>query len=105
MGSSGEVENMERDEKAVEKSEKDVKLDKWMKPFDLGWRREVVLRLITGSNYCDIYYFHPSGKKLRSLTEVKANCRFFRFCFHLLSFRNDANPGSGFDTTIFQFPI
>ncbi|KAL0274691.1 UNVERIFIED_CONTAM: hypothetical protein PYX00_002761 [Menopon gallinae] len=73
MGSSGEVENMKKNGKPLAESEKEVNLDKWMKPFKLGWRREVVLRLITGSNYCDIYYFHPSGKKLRSLTEVKAN--------------------------------
>lgn len=50
-----------------------------MKPFALGWTREVVNRVITKNRNlnCDIYYFTPSGKKIRSLTEIRANCKSF----------------------------
>ncbi|KAI9554373.1 hypothetical protein GHT06_019645 [Daphnia sinensis] len=42
-------------------------------PFKKGWKREVVYRAIVGNerrNMCDIYYFAPDGKKLRSGREV-----------------------------------
>lgn len=48
---------------------------KLLQPFALGWKREVVMRIITDNKKpnCDIYYFDPNGKKLRSTAEVKAN--------------------------------
>ncbi|EEB14464.1 conserved hypothetical protein [Pediculus humanus corporis] len=56
---------------------KDCKLDDelLLKPFELGWTREVVKRVVTKNRNlnCDIYYFSPSGKKIRSLTEIKLN--------------------------------
>ncbi|XP_045030104.1 uncharacterized protein LOC116922522 isoform X4 [Daphnia magna] len=42
-------------------------------PFKKGWKREVVYRAIVGNerrNMCDIYYFTPDGKKLRSGREL-----------------------------------
>ena len=58
---------------------KDCKLDDelLLKPFELGWTREVVKRVVTKNRNlnCDIYYFSPSGKKIRSLTEIKLNCK------------------------------
>lgn len=47
-------------------------------PFEYGWRREVVTRGISAREdgiSRDVYYFHPSGKKLRSLREVSEKCK------------------------------
>ncbi|KAK6999160.1 histone-lysine N-methyltransferase SETMAR [Biomphalaria glabrata] len=45
------------------------------KPFMHGWKREIVYRNTSGNNgklQCDVYYFPPKGKKLRSLVEVSS---------------------------------
>merc|ERR1712071_30723 len=44
-----------------------------MEPFENGWRREVVYRATVDpgtKTLCDIYYYAPDGKKLRSGREV-----------------------------------
>lgn len=55
----------------------DLSNPKYLVPFEYGWKREVVTRAITSKEdgiSKDIYYFHPSGKKLRSLREVSEKC-------------------------------
>ncbi|KAL0266923.1 UNVERIFIED_CONTAM: hypothetical protein PYX00_009333 [Menopon gallinae] len=55
------------------KSNVDLSNPKYLVPFEFGWRREVVTRGISAREdgiSRDVYYFHPSGKKLRSLREV-----------------------------------
>lgn len=44
----------------------------FLKPLESGWKREMVLRNPTGDNKrrVDVYYYTPSGKKLRSLKSV-----------------------------------
>ncbi|KAK6641980.1 hypothetical protein RUM44_013703 [Polyplax serrata] len=59
--------------KGSRKSMIDLSNPKYLVPFEYGWKREVVTRAITSKEdgiSKDIYYFHPSGKKLRSLREV-----------------------------------
>ena len=44
--------------------------------FVLGWRRELVERSNSNSSVrADVYYFSPSGKKLRSSNEVNDYCK------------------------------
>ncbi|KAK9512651.1 hypothetical protein O3M35_001028 [Rhynocoris fuscipes] len=48
---------------------------KFKKPFELGWMRELVYRSTGDSalkRNADVYYFTPSGKKLRSAKEVSS---------------------------------
>nr|XP_053647502.1 uncharacterized protein LOC128699011 [Cherax quadricarinatus]XP_053647503.1 uncharacterized protein LOC128699011 [Cherax quadricarinatus] len=44
--------------------------DTYRLPLEIGWIREVVIRLTTSHSKCDIYYHPPLGKKLRSLIEI-----------------------------------
>ncbi|KAK6634380.1 hypothetical protein RUM43_011781 [Polyplax serrata] len=66
---------LDESKKVVKGSKQPVIDDCLMKPFALGWTREVVNRIITNNRNlnCDIYYISPSGKKIRSLTEIKSN--------------------------------
>lgn len=59
----------------LNKKNSEVENKKFLKPFELGWKREVVMRVVTDSKKpnCDIYYFHPNGRKFRSMAEIKAN--------------------------------
>ncbi|XP_049795818.1 uncharacterized protein LOC126210592 isoform X2 [Schistocerca nitens] len=46
------------------------------KPLDMGWKREIVFRSAGGSStkgLADVYYFTPSGKKVRSNREMMEN--------------------------------
>lgn len=45
------------------------------KPFDFGWKRELVYRAVTGvsKEKGEVYYITPSGKKLRTKGEMAAN--------------------------------
>ncbi|XP_046982335.1 uncharacterized protein LOC124551348 isoform X1 [Schistocerca americana] len=46
------------------------------KPLDMGWKREIVFRSAGGSStkgLADVYYFTPSGKKVRSTREMMEN--------------------------------
>ena len=51
------------------------------KPFEVGWKREVVLRgtvTSSGKKIGDVYYFSPDKKtKLRSYVEMGLYCKFF----------------------------
>lgn len=57
------------------------------KPFELGWKREVVLRgnqaayaLTPGKKAGDVYYHLPDGRsKLRSYVEMGMYRKFFKF--------------------------
>ena len=45
-----------------------------------GWRREVVYRATVDpgtKTLCDVYYYTPDGKKLRSGREVAEYCKRF----------------------------
>ncbi|XP_054265236.1 uncharacterized protein LOC128988068 isoform X5 [Macrosteles quadrilineatus] len=45
----------------------------FLKPFDYGWKRELVFRSTSDSatkKQGDVYYYTPKGKKLRSLREI-----------------------------------
>lgn len=56
---------------------------RYLKPFEMGWRRELVYRAGTinsssenlGKRAGDIYYYTPSGKKIRSMREITENLR------------------------------
>ncbi|XP_005107503.1 uncharacterized protein LOC101864548 [Aplysia californica] len=48
-------------------------LEHLRKPFKYGWKRELVYRNATdsgGNRMCDVYYFPPKGRKLRSMVEI-----------------------------------
>lgn len=48
----------------------------YKKPFDYGWKRELVYRAVTGASKekGEVYYITPSGgKKLRTKSELQAN--------------------------------
>lgn len=50
----------------------------YLKPFEYGWKRELVYRATLDSNMKrngDIYYYTPAGKKLRSMREVADNLK------------------------------
>lgn len=50
----------------------------YLKPFEHGWRRELVYRSTLDKNMrknSDVYYFTPSGKCLRSMKMVKQNLK------------------------------
>ncbi|VVC46219.1 Methyl-CpG DNA binding,DNA-binding domain [Cinara cedri] len=53
---------------AIERLYKILLYPKLNRPFDFGWRREVVHR--ANGNAIDIYYFAPENIKLRSKPEV-----------------------------------
>uniref|UniRef100_A0A1B6H4Z9 PHD-type domain-containing protein n=1 Tax=Cuerna arida TaxID=1464854 RepID=A0A1B6H4Z9_9HEMI len=51
----------------------DISNPAFLKPFDFGWKRELVYRSTNDSQnrrQGDIYYYTPKGKKLRSLREI-----------------------------------
>lgn len=56
---------------------------RYLKPFELGWKRELVYRAGTinsssenlGKRAGDIYYYTPSGKKIRSMREITENLK------------------------------
>lgn len=50
----------------------------YLKPFKLGWKRELVYRATSDNplkRSGDIYYYTPTGKKLRSMREISDNLR------------------------------
>lgn len=50
----------------------------YQKPFEHGWKRELVYRATLDSNMKrngDVYYYTPSGKKVRSMREVAENLK------------------------------
>jgi len=58
-------------------------LAQFRKPFELGWKREVVLRgtvTSSGKKIGDVYYFSPDKKtKLRSYVEMGLFCKKNKF--------------------------
>ncbi|XP_059607831.1 uncharacterized protein LOC132255720 isoform X1 [Phlebotomus argentipes] len=54
-----------------------VKLDDpaFRKPFEYGWKRELVYRAVAGisKEKGEVYYFTPTSKKLRTRTEIQQN--------------------------------
>lgn len=56
----------------------DLSDPKYLKPFKYGWKRELVWRATNDTNSKrngDIYYYTPSGKKVRSMREVAENLK------------------------------
>lgn len=57
----------------------DVNNPAYLKPFEFGWKRELVYRgtsdLNTSKRQGDIYYYTPGGKKVRSMREVAENLK------------------------------
>lgn len=49
--------------------------DIYKKPFEYGWKRELVLRAIPDQSKekGEVYYITPTGKKLRTRTEIQMN--------------------------------
>lgn len=50
----------------------------YLKPLDHGWKRELVYRATPDSNMKrngDVYYYTPTGKKVRSMREVAENLK------------------------------
>lgn len=70
-----------------------VKNEAYKKPFEQGWKRELVYRGVgetsQGKRKADIYYFAPNNKKLRSMVEIDRHRKsefssfyfFVRLCF------------------------
>ncbi|XP_069688830.1 uncharacterized protein [Periplaneta americana] len=59
--------------KSSKKFSTDMSDPAYLKPFEYGWKRELVHRSNTrdsGKRQSDVYYYTPSGKKVRSLREV-----------------------------------
>nr|XP_018899507.1 PREDICTED: proteoglycan 4-like isoform X1 [Bemisia tabaci] len=58
--------------KKMRKNIVDISDPRYLKPFEFGWRRELVYRATNedGKRQGDIYYYTPSGKKVRSQREV-----------------------------------
>lgn len=60
----------------------DIKDPKYLVPFETGWKREVVQRLIVGNppasgrRLYDIYYYTPENQRLRTRKEIEAYCKF-----------------------------
>ncbi|KAG5897923.1 hypothetical protein JTB14_014037 [Gonioctena quinquepunctata] len=56
----------------------DLSDPKFLKPFDFGWKRELVWRATSdlgSKRNGDIYYYTPTGKKVRSMREVAENLK------------------------------
>lgn len=56
----------------------DLSNPNYLKPFKYGWKRELVYRATSDSSVKrngDIYYYTPSGKKVRSMREVSENLK------------------------------
>ncbi|KRT81253.1 F-box domain-containing protein, partial [Oryctes borbonicus] len=56
----------------------DLSNPNFLKPFQFGWKRELVYRATTDSSAKrngDIYYYTPHGKKVRSMREVSENLK------------------------------
>ncbi|XP_049825722.1 uncharacterized protein LOC109595867 isoform X2 [Aethina tumida] len=56
----------------------DITNPNFLKPFKYGWKRELVWRATFDSNQKrngDIYYYTPTGKKVRSMREVSENLK------------------------------
>nr|XP_023012278.1 nascent polypeptide-associated complex subunit alpha, muscle-specific form [Leptinotarsa decemlineata] len=56
----------------------DLSDPKYLKPFNFGWKRELVWRAtneVGSKRNGDIYYYTPSGKKVRSMREVSENLK------------------------------
>lgn len=56
----------------------DLSNPNFLKPFKYGWKRELVYRATSDSplrRNGDIYYYTPSGKKVRSMREVAENLK------------------------------
>nr|XP_022919124.1 uncharacterized protein LOC111427960 isoform X3 [Onthophagus taurus] len=54
----------------------DLNNPNFLKPFEFGWKRELVYRATSDSltkKQGDIYYYTPAGKKVRSMREVSEN--------------------------------
>lgn len=54
----------------------DITDEKYKKPFEFGWKRELVYRsqmpdTRTKSDKAEVYYITPSGKKLRTKNEIQ----------------------------------
>lgn len=50
----------------------------FLKPFKYGWKRELVYRATSDTSLKrngDVYYYTPSGKKVRSMREVSENLK------------------------------
>lgn len=50
----------------------------YLKPFEYGWKRELVYRATLDTNMKrngDVYYYTPGGKKVRSMREVAENLK------------------------------
>lgn len=48
----------------------------YLRPFEFGWKRELVWRGTfehESDRKCDIYYYTPTGRKVRSMREVAEN--------------------------------
>ncbi|CAG9861460.1 unnamed protein product [Phyllotreta striolata] len=70
-------EKLERTESTNSGNETDTSMGhsdpKYLKPFEFGWKRELVWRLTydeSKGRQGDVYYFTPTGKKVRSRREV-----------------------------------
>lgn len=65
---------------AIKKQKMSVDLSdpRFLKPFKFGWKRELVWRAtgdIGNKRNGDIYYYTPTGKKVRSMREVAENLK------------------------------
>ncbi|GJQ86074.1 hypothetical protein Trydic_g10044 [Trypoxylus dichotomus] len=61
----------------------------FLKPFHFGWKRELVYRATTDNSTKrngDIYYYTPSGKKVRSMREVSENLKNKELCLDDFTF-------------------
>lgn len=66
----------------------------YLKPFEHGWKREVVYRANLDNNQKrtigDIYYWAPNGKKLRSMREIAENLKNKELALEDFTFSKDS---------------
>lgn len=53
----------------------EISSDEFVKPFENGWKREVIYRSLPGcnpkSNNASVYYITPAGERLRSKKQIE----------------------------------
>ncbi|XP_037935148.1 uncharacterized protein LOC119669363 isoform X2 [Teleopsis dalmanni] len=73
-------------------------MEGFQKPFQYGWKRELVWRSTGDAKAADVYFYTPNGKKLRSRSEVAPyltdDLTLDHFCFSKITL----NVGPEFET-------
>lgn len=87
------------------KNSEDAPMGDYLKPFEKGWKRELVIRAVShlkNSRQCDVYYISPCGKKLRSRKEIESFLTDTKLCINDFSFHKDLVGVNNPDLEIFR---